>query len=251
MYFGDYHTHTIYSHGTGSIEENVLAARKAGLRAVAITDHGFGHAAYGVKRRKWDEMRAETDRLKKLYPDMEIYLGLECNLISLDGDMDLRDDEIEKPDVIICGFHKLAWPKNIGQAFAFTMPNLAYSATKLSSKKRKVKNTDAYIKLVEKYPIDIVSHINFAIDSDAAEVAKACKFYGTMVELNGKRVNFTDAEIEKMIKEEVNFIVDSDAHSPEAVGKFDTPVKIVKRLRIPEKLIVNFGKKPCFRSKKI
>lgn len=250
MYFGDYHTHTTYSHGTGSIEENVLAAKKAGLRAVAITDHGFGHVAYGVKRGKWEEMRAETERLKKLYPDMEILLGLECNLISLDGDMDLREDEIEKMDIIVCGYHKLAWPKNIGQAFGFAIPNLTYSATKLSSRKRKVKNTDAYIKLVEKYPIDIVSHINFAIDSDAVEVAKACKFYGTMVELNGKRVNFTDSEIEEMVQADVDFIVDSDAHKPVAVGRFDTPEKIIERLHIPESRLVNFEKKPRFRSRK-
>ena len=28
MFYGDYHTHTIYSHGKGSVEDNVLAAEK-------------------------------------------------------------------------------------------------------------------------------------------------------------------------------------------------------------------------------
>ena len=35
----DLHTHTFYSHGTGSVRENVIAAIKHGLKRVAITEH--------------------------------------------------------------------------------------------------------------------------------------------------------------------------------------------------------------------
>ena len=45
----DYHTHTTFSHGKGSIEDNVKAAVAAGLSGIAITDHGPGHLTYGVK----------------------------------------------------------------------------------------------------------------------------------------------------------------------------------------------------------
>ena len=47
--YADYHTHTVYSHGTGSIMDNVMAARKKGLTEIAITDHGISHFAYGVR----------------------------------------------------------------------------------------------------------------------------------------------------------------------------------------------------------
>ena len=30
----DYHTHTVFSHGKGSIEDNVLSARKLGLKEI-------------------------------------------------------------------------------------------------------------------------------------------------------------------------------------------------------------------------
>ena len=51
-FLGDYHTHTIYSrkkfipyyHAKGTIEENILEAKKVGLKEIAITDHGFNHA---------------------------------------------------------------------------------------------------------------------------------------------------------------------------------------------------------------
>ena len=38
--FADYHTHTVHSHGRGTVEDNVKAAISANLRAIAITDHG-------------------------------------------------------------------------------------------------------------------------------------------------------------------------------------------------------------------
>ena len=40
-FLGDYHTHTIYSHGLGMIEHNVIEAVKKGLKQM-ITDHGLG-----------------------------------------------------------------------------------------------------------------------------------------------------------------------------------------------------------------
>ena len=51
----DLHTHTIYSHGKGTIEENAQAAKEKGLEGIAITDHGFSHPAFGMKRKKLAE----------------------------------------------------------------------------------------------------------------------------------------------------------------------------------------------------
>ena len=46
----DFHTHTIFSHGKGTIEQNVMRAREIGLAAIAISDHVPGHMTYGIKR---------------------------------------------------------------------------------------------------------------------------------------------------------------------------------------------------------
>ena len=45
----DYHTHTKYSHGKGTIEENVLEAISKGIKTIGISDHGYKHLAYGIK----------------------------------------------------------------------------------------------------------------------------------------------------------------------------------------------------------
>ena len=48
----DYHTHTPYSHGKGTVEENAARAKELGLKQIGITDHGFSHLAFGLKRKK-------------------------------------------------------------------------------------------------------------------------------------------------------------------------------------------------------
>ena len=63
----DFHTHTRYSHGKGSIEDNVLAARRKGLEKIAITDHGFRHIRIGIKPNDVDKMREEVQRLNDKY----------------------------------------------------------------------------------------------------------------------------------------------------------------------------------------
>ena len=43
---GDYHTHTVYSHGKGTVLENAIQAKALGLKEIAITDHGFEQLAF-------------------------------------------------------------------------------------------------------------------------------------------------------------------------------------------------------------
>ena len=39
----DYHTHTVYSHGKGTIEDNVKEAISKGIKTIGISDHGYKH----------------------------------------------------------------------------------------------------------------------------------------------------------------------------------------------------------------
>ena len=99
----DYHTHTTFSHGKGSIEDNVKAAVAAGLSGIAITDHGPGHLTYGVKRSDFPVMRAEVDRLRNIYPQIDIYLGVEANVVAREPYLDVNTEELQYFDFIIGG----------------------------------------------------------------------------------------------------------------------------------------------------
>lgn len=49
----DYHTHTNYSHGKGTPEENVLAAIEKGLRRIAISEHAGAHLFMACAEPGW------------------------------------------------------------------------------------------------------------------------------------------------------------------------------------------------------
>ena len=55
----DYHTHTPYSHGKNTVMENVAKAKEEGLKQLAISDHGFSHVVYGLRRGKLNSYIAD------------------------------------------------------------------------------------------------------------------------------------------------------------------------------------------------
>lgn len=243
---GDYHTHTVYSHGHGSIEDNVVAAINLGLKEIAITDHGFLHKYYGVRRMDLPNMIEDVKSLRIKYPEIKIYLGLESNLIDSTGRVDILDSDNEWLDVLICGYHKCTKASSTKELLSFNLPNFISGLTKFSTKQM-VRNTDAYLKALERYPIDIISHPNYGIKTDVKEIAKAAAHYGTYLELNGKKVSMSDEEIESILDVGCDLIIDSDAHSAKKVGNFDVPLSFVDRLSIPKERIANFDKLPKLR----
>lgn len=248
--YGDYHTHTIYSHGRGTIEANILSAIDKGLKEIAITDHGFRHTAYNVRRSDFPFQRQEVERLRRKYPQIKILLGLETNLQGNNGRIDIGYKDIPGLDIIICGYHQFVLPPNPKQCFAFWLPNFWQCTFKYVTPKRIALNTDAYINAINRYPIDIISHPQYGIKIDVVAVAKEAKRLGTFLELNGKKVSMTDKEIEEVVQTGVGLIINSDAHHPNSVGKFDEPMSFVKRLGIPESQIVNYHSHPNFRNER-
>ena len=239
---GDYHTHTVYSHGKGLIEHNVLFAIRRGLKEVAITDHGFGQLAFGVSRKDMPKMRAEIEKMRIKYPQIRVYLGIEADLVSKKGKIDLKESDKPWLDITVCGYHKFvlgmtpafAWSNNLGMSGAKTI----------------ARNTDAYVNAIERNEIDILSHPGNFCRCDVREVARACKHFGTYFELNGKRIYLTDEELAAAAEEGCEFVCDSDAHHPKKVGIFDLPLERVKRVGIPMTQIANFDRLPDFRSNK-
>lgn len=248
---GDYHTHTKYSkhnHGKGTILENASAAANKGLKQIAITDHGFNHLFYGVSRKEIPEIREEILTAKEV-AGIDILLGVEANLISLNGDIDLREEDYENLDIILMGHHKMVKYSSRNDRFKLGYANLFDGPFK-PSQERISKNTTAFLKALDKQPIDIITHLNYGCPTDTIAVAKMAKQKGVLVELNGKRINFTDKEMEIMASEGVKFIIDSDAHSPERVGEVNNAINLIFRLGIPVSQVVNLDKLPKFTKKR-
>lgn len=245
--FGDYHTHTNFSHGKGTIEDNVLAARKKGLKQIAITEHGFDHTAYGITRGEYNLMRMEIEKLNAKYDDIDIFCGIEANLLNINGDIDVDKNERKAIDVLVVGFHKAFRIYSPKAFFTFFVPNVLGIGR--HSKRVIARNTQAYIKALKKYHIDILAHLksNGCI-VDPVAIARVAAEHGTYIELNGKRIDFTPAEIEGMVKTGVKFIVSSDAHRPERVGENHRGMNIIEKYNIPPEQVVNLERIPHFKN---
>ena len=91
LLYGDYHTHTLYSrhhHGKGTVLENASVAADKGLKQIAITDHGFNHEFFGIRRKNIPSLQEDILNAKEI-TGVDILLGVEANIISLDGDVDV------------------------------------------------------------------------------------------------------------------------------------------------------------------
>lgn len=243
----DYHTHTVYSHGKGTILDNAVAAKEAGLHTIGITDHGFSHPAYGVKKRKIPEMRSFCREASER-TGVNVLLGVEANFISTDGKTDLSSEFYDDLDLFLVGVHKFVG-YDFPSVFNFLLPNLVYSGFNAKPSASLVRRTTrAYVKAIEKNPIDIVTHVNYCCFCDPVEVAKCARDYGTYLELNGKKAHLSDEDLRRVADTGVSFVLDSDAHSPTRVGDVAIVSEQLKRVQISEKQICNInGRMPDFR----
>lgn len=244
--YGDYHTHTIYTHGKGTIEDSVKVAIKRGLKQIAITEHSFSQAYYGITPQEYNEMLVEVESLRNKYKgQIDILCGLESNILDLDGTIDLPRSKRDMVDILVVGYHANFKPRSFKAFFTFWLPNVLG----FGGKKQIEKNTQAYINALRTYKIDIISHLNsHRCYVDPVEVCKVAKEVGTYIELNGKVINFTDDQIKDMIATGVKFIINSDAHKPERVGKNNHGLNIVDKFNIPPEQVANLNKIPQFKT---
>lgn len=234
----DHHTHTVYSHGKGSIEDNVRTAAAKGLRSVAITDHGPGHLTYGLKMDRIPQMRSEIERLRSVYPSVKVLLGVEANTLRTPPYLDVTEEDKEQFDILLAGYH-------FGIIRAGMIPNYLYSRTGVfggSSSTLLVKNTDMILKALYENKIDILTHPGDKGPFDIHDIAAACCDTGTMIEINARHRHLTAEEIKVAAGFDVKFVISSDAHVPEKVGEFKEPLIRALSAGLDPERIVNIEK---------
>lgn len=234
----DHHTHTTFSHGKGSIEDNVKVAVEKGLKSIAITDHGPGHLTYGIDRNKIKVMRDEIERLKLVYPQIEILLGVEANTLRVAPYIDLTEDEKKDLDIVLAGYH-------FGILRAGMVPNYISNHTGLfagDSSSLKVANTAMILNALYENDIAILTHPGDKGPFDIEDIAKACVDTNTMIEINAKHKHLTIDEIKLASKYDVKFVIGSDAHISSKVGSFEEPLKRALEAGLDPERIVNIEK---------
>ncbi len=210
---GDLHMHTTESDGRADAETMALAARAAGHSYIAITDHSQALAmANGLDERRALEharrIRALNDRLEGI----TVLAGIECD-IRADGTMDLADDCLAELDIVIASVHS-----------AFSQDE--------------AQMTDRILRAIECPHVDVLGHPTgrrilkrdgYRVNFDRLTAAAAAA--GVAVEINCQieRLDLDENHARLARDRGVKLMIDSDAHSPAALGLLRWGTSIARR----------------------
>ena len=121
---GIYHTHTKFSkffHGKDSAEDMIAEAENLGLEEYAITDHGVKHF-FGIRKKNIKKLREIIDEANKTRK-VKTLMGMELNLLGVNGETDFCDECEGCLDIRLMGVHR-AGRTTLKNFFKFILPNL-------------------------------------------------------------------------------------------------------------------------------
>jgi len=194
---GDLHIHTRATDGRNSLEEMVLAARKHGLKYIAVTEHSDRlKVAGGLDPPRLMQQIDEVERLNERLKGIRILKGLEVEILE-DGSLDLPDAVLARLDLVVGTVHShfnLPLEKQTGRILRamdhryFSM--LAHPTGRLINER-------------EPYKVDMTRIIRQAGDR------------GCFLELNSnpRRLDLYDIYCQAAKAEGVLVSINSDAHS--------------------------------------
>ena len=217
----DLHTHTNVSHHAHStLTEMVQGAKRAGHRAIAITNHG---PAMEDGAHQWHF--ANLNIVPRKIDDVVVLRGVELNILPPDGGIDpIELRYLKNLDYVIASFHV--------QAFLPAGPEV---------------HTLALENILRNPYVTTLGHLGseeFAFDQE--RIISQCNEFGKIVEINnnslairrGSRKNCTS--IDKLcMKYRVPIVVTSDAHISYMVGKVQDAMQMLEEIDFPEELILN------------
>jgi putative hydrolase len=238
--FADLHTHTRFSHGKGTVEENVKAAAELGLEQVAITDHGpaswftVGIRDFGILR----EIRNQAKRCARKYR-IEVLVGLEANVIDPYGHIDVPPSIAAELDLLLVGLHLHIIPRRILGALQLLFPHYLARFTGFGRAWAREHNTKALIAAVENNDVDIVTHPGLSLSIDTGALAMVCARKGVALEINTSHLQSNPEFIMTGKEAGAVFAICSDAHSPSRVGDFARGVKHAQTAGLSVSQIIN------------
>src|SRR5438132_6073157 len=220
---GVFHTHTIYSDGSATLEQMVEATRSLGYRYIGISDHSqSAFYANGLKEDRIRAQQAEIAAVQKKFPDVRIFKGIEADIL-VDGAMDYPDEVLATFDFVIASVHSRfnlseeEQTRRICRALANPYVTMLGHSTG-----RLLLSRDAY-------------------RVDMKQVLEAAAAHGKIVEINANphRLDL-DWRLCGYAKEKgVKFSVNPDAHSTEGLEDVPFGVNVARKGGVTAADVVN------------
>lgn len=235
----DWHTHTRYSDGRGTVEDNVRAASEKGLDEIAITDHGPRGIFIGVKDQDvYQDIKNDIDTIKGQYP-VRVLLGAEANVIDLDGSIDISPEISKEMDILLVGLHPQVMAANLGKTLGWVLPNQLGRFNKFLRRRMRNDNTKAIVNAMYNQPVNVVTHPDLMMAVDLNEVARASANTECAMEINVGHEYNKDEVINAALRWGAPLIVNSDAYYPEMVGELDNGIAQLIKWNVPVEQVIN------------
>lgn len=238
-FMGDYHMHTAYSDGRGTVEEMAVAARRRHLSAIGVAEHGPRSIGTGVKNEKsYLEIKAKLQALQPSFPDIRFLTGAEANVIHPGGRLDITKDTIQRLDYLLVGLHPFVLPQG-WEGWDWMLENQAGKVFSFLDRRVRNTNTKALKEAIYSYDVWAVSHPGLGMPIEIAELAKACQAKDTAWEINAGHCFPSCREVLEAARYGVEFVVNSDAHFPETVGDLSYGSWVLEKAGVPAERVRN------------
>lgn len=219
----DLHVHTVSSgHAYSTLEEYLHQAKKIGLRAFAITDHGPAMPG-GPHYYHFSNMRM----IPREMDGIRILRGIEANVINDQGKIDMEEADIRWGglDIIMIAMH----------------PRVGYED------QGETKNTEVMIRAMQNPSVNVVAHLgNPKYPVNYRQVVEAAKERKVLIEINNSslfsRPGSHDrcVEIAREVKRaNWQVVLGTDSHISTMLGVFDDAQKVVAAAGLDDSDIVN------------
>lgn len=219
----DLHTHTIASgHAYSTLQENISAAKAAGLQAYGFSDHT--QTMPGAPDNIWfDNFKVIPRKIDGLW----ILRGAEVNLLNYEGEYDLEERIAQKQDYLIASMHSIVYTSG-----------------------SRGENTRAVLQAMQSPYVKIIGHPDddrYPVELD--QLAGAAAQNGVLLELNNSslrpgstRVNGPVNARQMLLacmKHGTRIVVNTDSHISYDVGRFTEALALLQSVDFPEELVAN------------
>jgi len=220
---GELHAHTDATDGRDTLAAMAAAARKRGLRYLAVTDHSQTlRMVDGLDERRLMEQADEIDRLNEGMKGFTLLKGIEVEILE-DGSLDFPDRVLQRLDLVIGSVH---------------------SRFQLSREQQ----TARILRAMDHRCFSILGHPSgrligerapYAVDM--AAVIRKAQERGCFLELNANpaRLDLTDVHCQMAREAGVLVAIDTDAHSTAEFGQLRYGVNQARRGWLEKKDVLN------------
>lgn len=228
---GDLHMHTTWSDGAYSLPEMIEACIAKKYEYMVITDHGgFLKVANGLEKERLLDQVQKITTLKKEYPEIDIYAGVEMDILP-DGTLDFEDDVLKELDFVIASIHS-----SFSQTEAQIMKRLETACK------------NPYVRLIA-HPTGRIIGKRPGYQVNMEKLIQLAAETGTALELNAnpQRLDLAEAHLEAAKAAGVKIAINTDAHDKKHLDFMKIGVRAAKKGWLEQGDILNSMTKQAFR----